>query len=128
MLRKKWMGKIRDELIHKIIEEKLRLIQAYLDEFAEERGKAFLYRVLELVRARWMEKDGRINIARFAYQLSRVEPSEKASQEQKELYRSFAKSMYRWIQNKEDSRQLELAIYLYIYQTREKEGEYHGED
>ena len=117
-----------DELIHKIIEEKLRLIQAYLDEFAEERGKAFLYRVLELVRARWMEKDGRINIARFAYQLSRVEPSEKASQEQKELYRSFAKSMYRWIQNKEDSRQLELAIYLYIYQTREKEGEYHGED
>nr|WP_300307666.1 type III-A CRISPR-associated protein Cas10/Csm1 [uncultured Anaerostipes sp.] len=116
------------ELIQEVIEEKVQLIQSYLDEFAAERGKAFLYRVLELVRARWMEEDGKINIARFAYQLSRIEPSENASGEQKELYHRFSKSMYQWIQEEKDSRQLELAIYLYIYQAREKEGEYNGED
>lgn len=117
-----------DELIQEIIEEKLQLIQSYLNEFAEERGKAFLYRVLELMRARWTEKDGRINIARLAYQLARIEPSGNASEEQKESYRDFSKSMYQWIKDEKDSRQLELSIYLYIYQTREKEGDYHGED
>ena len=86
-----------------------------------ETGKAFLYRILDLIRATWnQEEDGKINIARFAYQLARIEPEKNAAEEVKQIYQEFSKSMYQWIKNKEEAKQLEMAIYLYAYLTRDR--------
>lgn len=109
-----------EEFINIIIGEKFKLIKKYLNSFEKERGKAFLYRVLSLIRATWSEENGKINIARFAYQLARIEPEKDATNEQKEIYNEFSKSMYQWIKNKSEAKQLELAIYLYVYLLREK--------
>ena len=52
------------------MEEKLYFIQKYF-KVVDEKGKNFLYNLLELVRKR---KGDKINIARFAYLLGRMEP------------------------------------------------------
>lgn len=103
--------------ITKVIGEKL----VTLDEFfsnQEERGMAFLYRLLELIRAR----EDKINLARFAYMLSRLEPKEsKVTIEIKDNYKRFEKTMYRWACNKTDAQQLITAIYIYVYLHRKED-------
>lgn len=95
----------------KVIEEKLKLLKAFFDKDEQnERGKAFLYKLLELIRA--SDKD-RINIARFAYMLARLEPKKESS-----LYKEFSKKMYEWILRDDDKKQLVTAIYIYIYLER----------
>ncbi|MBP1547073.1 MAG: type III-A CRISPR-associated protein Cas10/Csm1 [Oscillospiraceae bacterium] len=107
------------ELIDKVIGEKLRSLQSYIDNNGVH-SKALLYKMLELIRSK--EQDNRLNIARFAYLLSRIKPDEeKVSAEQTALYNDFSKNMYRWIQSDEDCRQLVTAIYIYIYMNRESE-------
>ena len=83
----------------------------------------FLYKILELIRAVWKQEDGKINIARFAYQLARVEPESNASQEKKSAYNDFSISMYQWIKSRKDAKELEVAIYLYVYLIRDEKGE-----
>ena len=107
-----------EELEREVLGEKYREIYDFF-AVTEERGKAFLYHLLELIR----EQDDRINFARYVYTLSRLEPEEKASPEQKEAYRHFADKMYRWIQEEKSRRQLKTAITLYVYLKREKEEE-----
>ena len=103
--------------ITKVIGEKL----VTLDEFfsnQEERGMAFLYRLLELIRAR----EDKINLARFAYMLSRLEPKgSKVTIEIKDNYKRFEKTMYRWACNKTDAQQLITAIYIYVYLHRKED-------
>lgn len=107
-----------DDLKEKVVGEKLRLLQKYF-QYNPEKGNSMLYKLLEYIR----HKEDKINLARFAYLLARIEPEQQAKDEQKELYQEFAKKMYRWIQNEEDSKQLVTAIYLYVYLNRErKEG------
>lgn len=84
---------------------------------SEERGKNFLYHLLELIRNR----SEKINFARYVYLLSRLEPEKGAPPEQKTAYREFSLKMYQWIKNEADCRQLKTAINLYAYLTREKE-------
>ena len=76
---------------------------------------AFLYRMLELIRHR----EDKINMARLAYMLARLE-----SKEKKEEYQIFSRKVYQWSCNKEDSKQLITAIYIYVYLHR-KEDEKH---
>lgn len=79
---------------------------------------AFLYRLLELIRAR----EDKINLARFAYMLSRLEPKEsKVTIEIKDNYKRFEKTMYRWACNKTDAQQLITAIYIYVYLHRKED-------
>lgn len=99
-----------------VIQEKYRAVHDFFT-VSEERGKNFLYHLLELIRNR-KEK---INFARYVYILSRLEPEKDASLEQKEAYKAFSAKMYQWIKDDEDCRQLTTAIYLYVYLTREKE-------
>ena len=85
-------------------------------ETDEERGKAFLYNMLELIR----NQTDKINLARFVYLLSRMEPeADKISQ--MEHYKKFSSLMYKWIRSPKDCRQLKTAITLYAYYSREKE-------
>lgn len=109
------------EFIECVIGEKYKLLKRYLSAFEDERGKAFLYRILELIRVTRSGEEKRINIARFAYQLARIEPEKNDTEDKKELYHEFSRSMYQWIRNEEDARQLELAIYLYVYLVRKTE-------
>lgn len=102
------------EFEEEVIGEKYQVIAGFFDQ-SEDRGKAFLYHLLELVRN---QKD-RINFARYVYILSRLEPEQK---EKQVAYRNFSKKMYEWIQSEKDCRQLKTAMNLYVYLNRETEG------
>lgn len=119
------------EFIDKVLGEKFRVIYDYFEgerklkkgsddqKQSDERGKAFLYHILDLFRHR----DKKINLARLAYTLSRLEPDKKADDTRKTAYQRFSKKMYEWLKNDEDSRQAITAIYLYIYLIRKSDNE-----
>ena len=75
----------------KVLEEKLTVLQRFFDTDSE-RGNAFLYRLMQLLRES-QEQDGRINLARYAYLLARMEP--KRSDPRWSAYRDFADRMRR---------------------------------
>jgi CRISPR-associated protein Csm1 len=102
------------DLIDRVIAEKYVALDDYFSH-DPERGKGFLYKLLELIRNR-REK---INFARYAYLLSRMEPS-KAEEERYETYRAFSQKMYDWMNDDRDSKELVTAIYLYVFSTRSK--------
>lgn len=105
--------------IHSVIQEKLQTLTDFFDNQGE-RGMAFLYRLLDLIR----DREEKINLARFAYVLARLEPKEK---EKKESYREFSKKMYQWSNNEKDSKQLITAIYVYVYLNRKEDKDYDTE-
>ena len=107
-----------DVLINKVLGEKFKLVKDFFD-YTEDRGKNLLYNILDLLR----NKGKKINLARYAYLLARLEPDQKAEEEQKEVYKRFRKSMYEWMQDNEDCRELITAIYIYVYLERDKEEE-----
>ena len=117
-----------ERFINGVLEEKYAVIQEFFEsqgeEMDEKRGKNFLYNLLELMRNR----EEKINLARFVYVLSRMEPKGDEEGENgekvraaRESYRKFAKKMYEWIGDKEACREAMTAIYLYVYSIREKE-------
>lgn len=110
-----------DEFLKKVLAEKLEALNEYF-KMTEERGMAFLYHLMELLR----NDQERINRARCAYLLSRMEPGEKAEKKEIEAYREFSRKVYEWSQKKEDRKELITAIYLYVYLNR-KEGEEQNE-
>lgn len=95
----------------KVMGEKLRLIKDFMDQQENERGTAFLYRLLSLLR----ESGDKINIARYAYYLAKMEPKNNRQQ-----YTIFSQKMYEWILNKTDKQQLITAMYTYLYQKRKR--------
>lgn len=104
------------EFENEVLAEKFALISEFFQN-SEDRGRTFLYNILELIRG---QKE-KINFARYVYLLARLEPDQDASTEQKELYQKFSRQMYQWIQNEKDCRQLKTAITIYAYLTREQE-------
>jgi CRISPR-associated protein Csm1 len=93
------------------MDEKLKLLKGYLDTQESELGNSFLYRILNLLR----NSKEKVNIARYAYLLVRMEPKKK---EHRQSYANFSKKMYEWIRDEADKQQLITAIYIYIYQKR----------
>ena len=91
------------------------LLSSFLDTEDQDRGKAFLYRLLELMR----RADDRINIARCAYMLARLAPSNNPRKE--EAYREFSKKAFAWIRDPAARRELITAIHIYLYINRKKE-------
>lgn len=94
---------------------KLRVLEAFFEE-NQERGNTFLHHIMELLRP---VKDGGnwpIELARYAYLLSKLEPEQKAHGY--EVYRRFADQAYVWALNGEERRQLISASYLYLYGNR----------
>ncbi len=94
----------KDEGIENSIEQKLNEIRRAFSR-DEEKGKAFLYKILELLR----KSDDSINIARYAYLLKRAESKSAVIDVPK---------FYSYIKNKDERRELEIAITLYAYETR----------
>lgn len=84
-----------------------------------EKGKAFLYRILELIRG--MEDD-KINLARLAYTLARLEEAlkkDKKADQIKEI-NFFSSTIYKWIGCEKDRKEFIAAIYLYVYLIRDE--------
>ena len=109
------------QFTQQVLAEKYTAIADYM-AVTQNRGKAFLYNILKLLR-----DDGqRFNRARFVYYLSRMEPDwrdENISIREKDVYSVFSSKMYKWSTDAENRRQVVSAIYLYVYMQREKEGE-----
>ena len=77
-----------------------------------------MYKMMNYIR----HSDEKINLARFAYLLGRIEPAMDADEQRKLLYRRFAMKMYKWISDGgRDKEQLLTAIYIYVYLNRERE-------
>lgn len=106
-----------------VLGEKYQSIYRFF-EISQERGKNFLYHLLELIR----NQKEKINFARYVYILSRLEPEKEAAPEQKEAYKEFSAKMYRWIKSEADCRQLKTAINLYAYLTRDRSEREETED
>lgn len=103
---------------NKVIDQKLQVIRAFFDLEKDERndrGMAFLYRIVELLRRSESEP---LNLARLAYVLSRLEPGKE--EKQREAYRNLSRWVYQWALSEEDRRQLITAIYIYVYLRRER--------
>jgi CRISPR-associated protein Csm1 len=94
-----------------VMEEKHQLIKNFFSGEDNERGTAFLYRILELIRG----GDNKINLVRLAYMLTRLEPTKS---ERKETYNVFSKSILEWALNEDSRKELELAIIIYVYEER----------
>lgn len=95
----------------KVLGEKLKLLQDYF-KVIDERGKSFLYRLLNLLRE---VEDDKLNIARLAYLLARLEPQNKNL---KEKHSEFSKKIYRYAKNEKDRSELITAIYIFVYLER----------
>lgn len=103
-----------DELLSKVIEEKYRHIADYFSG-NEERGMAFIYKLLELLA----ERDDRITKARWVYFLTRMRnPTGDTAP-----FQQFANRLHQWFQDPTDAKQLKTALHLYIYRTRKEESE-----
>lgn len=110
-----------DEFTEKVLGEKLSLLRRFFEYKGEamERGKAFLYRILELYR----HSGEKINLARLAYLLARLEPAGDAPQEYRALYDELKHKLYEWHRNGTDRKQFITAVYIYIYMIRDREVE-----
>lgn len=102
-----------DQFINDIYESKLAFIRKFFNQ-QDERGHGFVYRLLELVKSQ--EK---MDIARLAYYLSRMEDATK--KENKEAFKQFKAQFFEWATgSKQVKKEAELALTLYIYETRKE--------
>jgi CRISPR-associated protein Csm1 len=109
-----------DVLVEDVFGRKFATIKAFFDG-DEERGKAFLYGLLSLMRAKGQEQGGDrtkkgVSFARWAYLLARMEPRKDSGSQ--ERYRRFADSAFQWFGDPEESRRFTTALCLYVYSTR----------
>jgi len=100
-----------------VLDEKFALLNEFFgyNNADKERGNAFLYRLMHFIKS----SDDKINIARYAYLLARMEPIGK-NEEYRNLYQKFSNAMYGWILKAQDRKELLTAIYIYIYLTRKR--------
>lgn len=109
------------EFEEKVCCEKLAFLKKYVnfgndgDTTKLSIGKGGLYRILGLLR----NAGKRINLARFAYVLGRMEPAKKSSSDYGS-YVTVRKNFYQWYRNEADRKQLTTAIELLIYHLRQK--------
>ncbi|PMB85057.1 type III-A CRISPR-associated protein Cas10/Csm1 [Dolosicoccus paucivorans] len=105
--------------------DKYPLIASFFDQSSMDRtyGKAFLYRLLDLIRSSFVEAQGSsrgqfktISWARWVYYLSQMEPK---GEKEKEHFKKFAQKLHQYFEDEQEAKELELAIMLYIYTIRE---------
>ena len=100
--------------------EKKKTLDAFFGDSENERGTAFLYRLMELLRDAQKNPGNKIQLARYAYILARLKPKEK---EAASRYDAFAGKMYEWSLGSDSRKSLITAIYLRVYENRKREKE-----
>ena len=100
-----------DQFIDNVYNGKLKSIRYYFN-IQDERGKSFVYRLIELLR-----NYDRMNIARLAYYLTRLE--DQTSKDKKEEFKEFKDLFFSWYTgSKNERKEAEIALLLYIYEIR----------
>ena len=100
-----------DQFIDNVYNGKLKSIRYYFN-IQDERGKSFVYRLIELLR-----NYDRMNIARLAYYLTRLE--DQTSKDKKEEFKEFKDLFFSWYTGSDNERkEAEIALLLYIYEIR----------
>lgn len=100
-----------DQFIDNVYRGKLEHIRYYFN-IQDERGKSFVYKLIELLR-----NYDRMNIARLAYYLTRLE--DQTPKDKKEEFRKFKDLFFSWYTGIENERkEAEIALLLYIYEIR----------
>ena len=102
----------------RVIGEKKAALEAFFSIERQERGTSYLYRTLDLLRTA-QGADGRLQLARYAYLLARLEPPRESRGYK--AYVDFSKKMYGWALNERDRAELITAIYIYVYENREED-------
>ena len=112
-----------DIFIDKVLGEKYKFIKSIiiLDEEnkAKEPDKIFIgkskwYKIMDLIVNRLTKDENRLDIARFAYILGRIN----FTNDNKNNFNEFKKNLLLWLKDKEDAKQLLTAINILIYQER----------
>ena len=102
------------EFRQKVVGEKLEMLRQFFCGEDQQRGNSFLYQLLEFLR---QTSNDKINLARCAYLLARMEPRDR---DRRDAYRAFSRAVYQWARCEEDRSQLITAIYLFVYMRRKK--------
>lgn len=103
-----------DQFITNVYDDKLEQIR-YFFNHQDERGKNFIYKLIELLRN--YESEEKMNVARLAYYLTRLE--ELTDKEERDKFKQFKKLFFKWYTNNEsDRKEAELALLLYVYEIR----------
>lgn len=106
----------------KVCKEKMNYLLARLsfdgDKFNKlSVGKSLIYRLMDLIQ---LADEDKLNIARFAYVLARMQPKQDKDEQKRKIYENFVSKMYQWINNNEDKKQLATALNLLVYYLRDK--------
>lgn len=106
----------------KVCKEKMNYLLARLsfdgDKFNKlSVGKSLIYRLMDLIQ---LADEDKLNIARFAYVLARMQPKQDKNEQKRKVYEDFVSKMYQWINNNEDKKQLATALNLLVYYLRDK--------
>lgn len=103
----------------KVLGEKLQAIRDLAICHASENSSSFLNNIYMLLK----NGNERMNLARLAYLLARMEPTAHASREIKNRYIDVSRTIYQWSLNLEERRQLVTALLVQLYITRKKQKE-----
>lgn len=106
----------------KVCKEKMNYLLARLsfdgDKFNKlSVGKSLIYRLMDLIQ---LADEDKLNIARFAYVLARMQPKQDKDEQKRKVYEDFVSKMYQWINNNEDKKQLATALNLLVYYLSDK--------
>ena len=106
----------------KVCKEKMNYLLASLsfdgDKFNKlSVGKSLIYRLMDLIQ---LADEDKLNIARFAYVLARMQPKQDKDEQKRKVYEDFVSKMYQSINNNEDKKQLATALNLLVYYLRDK--------
>ena len=108
-----------DEFIDEVLYRKYKYIKSVTTFNERENsekifvGKSKWYKIMDLIRD-ILDKNEKLDIARFAYILARINYNNK----NEENYKEFKKELFRWIKNPKDAKQLLTAINIRIYEKR----------
>ena len=108
-----------DAFEKQVLDSKLRELDRFFSGKDQNRGTAFLYRILELLRTVQEDPQQKMPLARLAYLLSRLAPA--GNGPAREHYRTFSNRVMDWALHREDRAALITAIYLYVYRNRKEE-------
>lgn len=112
-----------DTFIDKVLNEKYKFIKdvSILNEEDKEKYKDRIvitkskwYKLMDLIINRLTKNDNRLDIARFAYILGRIN----FTNDNKNNFNEFKKNLLLWLKDKEEAKQLLTAINILIYQER----------
>ncbi|WP_029759347.1 type III-A CRISPR-associated protein Cas10/Csm1 [Fusobacterium nucleatum] len=112
-----------DIFINKVLDEKYKFIKSItvLNEADKEKykdriliGKSKWYKLMDLIVSRLTKENNRLDIARFAYILGRINYTDN----NKDNFNKFRKNLLLWLKDKEEAKQLLTAINILIYGER----------